>query len=157
MRVWIGCDDVVDYGSGSYRVGEIVGEVHDTALGGRGKVGKTIIRVAEEGGEKAAKAGSRRPFPPIGNGAFKKTDHFHEIPIQIVDLVLKYGKRYPDATDSAYAVYKAPGYATVLKEKNDVKYWKIYEGDYEVGVSNRAGADTITHVLFRPYGTRAME
>jgi len=157
VRVWIGCDDVVDYGSGSYRVGEIVGEVHDTALGGRGKVGKTIIRVAEEGGEKAAKAGSRRPFPPIGNGAFKKTDHFHEIPIQIVDLVLKYGKRYPDATDSAYAVYKAPGYATVLKEKNDVKYWKIYEGDYEVGVSNRAGADTITHVLFRPYGTRAME
>jgi hypothetical protein len=157
VRVWIGCDDVVDYGSGSYRVGEIVGEVHDTALGGRGKVGKTIIRVAEEGGEKAAKAGSRRTLPPIGKGAYTKTDHFHEIPIQIVELVLKYGKRYPHSKDPTYAEYKAPGYATVLKEKNGVKYWQIYDGDYEVGVSNRTGADKITHVLFRPYETRAME
>ncbi len=59
VRVWIGCDDVVDYGSGSYRVGEIVGEVHDTALGGRGKVGKVIKNVAEEAAEKVAKDGGR--------------------------------------------------------------------------------------------------
>ena len=59
MRVWIGCDDVVDYGSGSYRVGEIVGEVHDTALGGRGKVGKVIKNAAEAAAEKGGRLGSQ--------------------------------------------------------------------------------------------------
>ncbi|TRT74616.1 MAG: hypothetical protein EWV64_14225 [Microcystis flos-aquae Ma_QC_C_20070823_S18] len=153
VRVWIGCDDVVDYGSGSYRVGEIVGEVHDTALGGRGKVGKTIIRVAEEGGEKAAKAGSRRTLPPIGKGAYTKTDHFHDkITIQIVKLVLKYGevtKTKPDYTE-----YSIPGYASRM-DKHGV--WEIKAGDYEVGISNRSGKDMITHVFFRPYKTKARE
>jgi hypothetical protein len=51
VRVWIGCDDVVDYGSGSYRVGEIVGEVHDQAMGGKGKAAKIGARAAEEGAE----------------------------------------------------------------------------------------------------------
>ncbi len=66
VRVWIGCDDVVDYGSGSYRVGEIVGEVHDTALGGKGKAAKIGARAAEEGAEAARRL---KPGSAGGPGA----------------------------------------------------------------------------------------
>jgi YD repeat-containing protein len=59
VRVWIGCDDVVDYGSGSYRVGEIVGEVHDQAMGGKGRAAKVAKQAAEEVAERSAKVGGR--------------------------------------------------------------------------------------------------
>ncbi len=55
VRKWIGCDDVVDSSSGSYRVGEIVGEVNDLALGGKGRAGKVAKKLAEEAAEKGAK------------------------------------------------------------------------------------------------------
>jgi YD repeat-containing protein len=66
VRVWIGCDDVVDYGSGSYRVGENVGEVHDQAMGGKGKAAKIGARAAEEGVEAARRL---KPGSAGGPGA----------------------------------------------------------------------------------------